>query len=178
MARPRKELPTDVDKLKEMLSKLKDKETRLEADLALRKHPELERGIISVCIALHDVRKAHDVLKVIQLKSTDVDSKRVEQVKGLIALYEEQLAGVEGDTELAEKKRKFYRSKVLSFKDALKGLESGADKQYMRLQRDLSAAKRRLLKELETWADRFREAKFDFEYFLPALKLHIPEFFS
>ena len=49
------EFSTDPALLTEMLGKLKDKEIRLEADLAIKEFPEVVRGITEVVLALSDV---------------------------------------------------------------------------------------------------------------------------
>jgi hypothetical protein len=57
------ELPTDPATLKEMLEKFKDKEMKLEADLAIRIHPTLEDYIIGVMVAMSEVKKRKEALK-------------------------------------------------------------------------------------------------------------------
>lgn len=52
-----KPLPTDVNELKELHSKLKDKEMRLEADLAIKDNPELEDVIVQLALATARAKK-------------------------------------------------------------------------------------------------------------------------
>ena len=65
------------DQLRDTLAKLKDKESRLEADLAIKEHPELESEITPIVLALT------------QLKQCDKDLAKnvnVEQQKTLKSL--------------------------------------------------------------------------------------------
>jgi hypothetical protein len=52
-----KPLPNDPDKLKLMLEQLRDKEAKLEADLAIKDHPELEAAITKLILAIADLKK-------------------------------------------------------------------------------------------------------------------------
>ena len=44
------------DELRDALKTLKDKEAKLEADLAIKEHPELEDAITPIILALHKVK--------------------------------------------------------------------------------------------------------------------------
>ena len=176
MARPRKELPTDPDELKQILIKLKDKEIRLEADLALRQQPTLEPAIISICIAIHDVKQADIALKVTQLQSGSVDNtKRLEQLTRLIKVYEANIAKVTADESI---KKVFYEQKIESCKMARRDLAKGADTKYLRLKADRELAVQRLRKELSRQKKHFEDAGFNFQYFLPQLEKFVPELFT
>lgn len=57
-------LPTDLVGLQTRLAMLKDREARLEADLAIRESPELEAKIIRLVILMTDVKKAEKEITV------------------------------------------------------------------------------------------------------------------
>ena len=45
-------MSTETVELRKQLQRLKDKETRLEADLAIREHPELEAAVYEIIMPL------------------------------------------------------------------------------------------------------------------------------
>ena len=52
-----KQLPTDRDELEALYTSLKDKEMKLEADLAIKEHPPVEEAVTLVALSLADVKK-------------------------------------------------------------------------------------------------------------------------
>jgi len=52
-----KPLPTEPDELRDLLAKLKDKELKLEADLAIRDHSPLEDEITTIALAMGELKK-------------------------------------------------------------------------------------------------------------------------
>lgn len=64
MAKVAAGLPVDLEGLQARLAALKDKEARLEADLAIRDNSELESEIIRLVILMTDVKKAEKEITV------------------------------------------------------------------------------------------------------------------
>jgi len=58
-----KELPTDPDDLRKLYDRLKDKEMKLEADLAIKEHPQVEEAITRVALALAEVKKLDEQIQ-------------------------------------------------------------------------------------------------------------------
>jgi len=101
-----KDLPKDPTKLKEMLAKLKDKEARLEADLAIKEHPEVESGIIAIILAFESAKRIEDTLKITirpdAAKTAQINmiQAQITRLQNQIAAYKDQLeklAGPDGD---------------------------------------------------------------------------------
>lgn len=61
-----KELPTDVAELRNLYDRLKDKEMKLEADLAITENPNVEEAITRVALSLAEVKKLDE-----QIQKTD-----------------------------------------------------------------------------------------------------------
>lgn len=78
MAKTFKELPTDPQKLRELLKILKDKEMKLEADLAIRDQPDLEEGITKIVLAMSEVRKMDEAMRKSDKPVSPEDQKAVE----------------------------------------------------------------------------------------------------
>jgi len=115
----KKKLPTDVGMLREMLRKLRDREVRLEADLAIKEHPELEDAIIAVVLRLTDAKKAKVRLDAVQ-PGDHRECARLQALQRRAAYYREQLASIEAalcETTAGEKfagfQSKFDESRAL-----------------------------------------------------------------
>lgn len=76
-----KELPTDPAELQALYEKLKDKEMRLEADLAIKEYPEIEEIITKVALGLADVKKLDDK---IQKATKPEDPEERKQIEALV----------------------------------------------------------------------------------------------
>lgn len=133
-----------TEHLREMLKKLKDKEMKLEADLAIKEHPELEKGIIEVILLISDVRKAERGIKVI---------KRVDEKKRMEVLKEQ--------IEYCEKKLTAYRA-------ALEEINSEDKTKRMRSDRELAVKK--LNKCYKEWQELLVDSNVDLKKLIPPLE--------
>lgn len=98
MAMKWSELPTDAVALKELYAKLKDKEMRLEADLAIKDHPEVEACVTKLALALADVKKLDlDIGKIAtpesesRKKELDALMLRAEHLRRQLKIVEDQI---------------------------------------------------------------------------------------
>jgi predicted nucleic acid-binding Zn-ribbon protein len=90
-----KNLPSDPEVLKERLQKLRDKEVKLEADLAIKDQPELEEGITHVVLAMYEVRKLDSAIRKSQKPATPEDRRAVDALVKQIQFYKSKLAAAE-----------------------------------------------------------------------------------
>lgn len=109
-----KPLPNDPDKLRELLKSLKDKEMRLEADLAIKENPDYEDKIIQIILAMSDVRKAEKGLKL----ATQSDKEIKEEIKTREAQY------------------KYFKNRAETAKCRLDELREGIDSDEMKSQKE------------------------------------------
>ncbi len=86
-----KKLPNDPAALADRLRRLKDKEARLEADLAIKDHPALEAAITHVVLAMADVRKMDATLLRSNKPAKLEDRKQVEALVKQIEFYKHKL---------------------------------------------------------------------------------------
>lgn len=80
------------DELRDALKTLKDKEAKLEADLAIKEHPELEDAITPIILALHKVKVCDRKLSEV----TDVTwQKQVREVNSQIQYFRSRVLACE-----------------------------------------------------------------------------------
>jgi len=139
-----KELPTDPDKLHELLKKLKDKEAKLEADLAIQEHPELEDGITAVVLAMSACRKADRKFKLAE-KPPVPEREHIESLEAQV---------------------EYYRSKLDAAETALAERVEGS---YLKIKRAQRAAHDTVKTTFETWRHTFDERGVDINSLLPGL---------
>ena len=73
-----KELPTDPAALHTLYARLRDKEMKLEADLAIKEHPEVEEAITRVALALAEVKKLDENIQKSEKPRDLAERKQVE----------------------------------------------------------------------------------------------------
>jgi len=146
-----KALPTDPKVLASMLAALKDKEAKLEADLAIKEHPELEAGVAAVVLRLVEARKAKAKLDTVQPS----DAKKRERLQMLHTRLEH------------------LRRQVEATEAALADEEGGAKYDGMRVK--LEAAVVGLQEEFDKWLPEFREHGVRLRELLPSLADFLPE---
>ena len=78
--------------LKAALKSLKNKEARLEADLAIKEHPELENAITPIVLALN---KFNDWNKRLLSASDPAWSKELKSVESQLVFYRKRVADLE-----------------------------------------------------------------------------------
>jgi len=89
-----KRLPTDLSGLRKLLRSLKDREIRLEADLAIKDHPEMEDAVISVMVRVADAQKAKTQLDAV--RPTDVEEcSRIIALQRQATYFRERLKTLE-----------------------------------------------------------------------------------
>jgi len=109
------ELRVKIDVLKAKLIKLKDKEARLEADLAIREHPDTEEAVYDIIVALAQVRKVDREIKVIKSRA---DVKSAEETGKKREFYNKKLLELgDSDTPSSQIKRKFFTTKLSQLKE-------------------------------------------------------------
>jgi CCR4-NOT transcriptional regulation complex NOT5 subunit len=145
-----KALPTDPKVLASMLAALKDKEAKLEADLAIKEHPELEHGVAAVVMRLVEARKAKAKLDTVQPS----DAKKRERLQMLHTRLEH------------------LRRQVEATEAALADEEGGAKYDGMRVK--LETAVVGLQEEFDKWLPAFQEHGVRLRELLPSLNDFIP----
>jgi len=125
-----KQLPTDTDELRNLYDKLKDKEMKLEADLAIKEHPEVEEAIIKVALALADVKKMDEQIhKAPKAADLTTQSKlealinRANYLKNQLEIVEQQILRTGGTdaerlTSLKKQRDCSFRQLVTVFEKA------------------------------------------------------------
>lgn len=93
-----KVMPTDIEGLREELAKLKDKEARLEADLVVREHPDLEKAIIRLILVMTEVRKAEKDIAVTD-KPPETARKQIEALQNQLRFYENKIVAIKAQIE-------------------------------------------------------------------------------
>ena len=141
-----KSLPTDPERLREMLEKLKDKEMRLEADLAIKDCPAMEQAITELVLCIADCRRAEKTATVVERSDAAVQ-KRIETLRSQIAYYE---------------------NKIRTFKATLAELED-PDSDGPRFSEEAGKFRARLRKHFDDWVDAFSERGVELETLIPQL---------
>ena len=85
-----KQLPNDLEKLRELRKKLKDKEMRLEADLAIKEVPELEQSITELVLCVVDCKRAEKASRVMQ-RTDEATRRRIAALRRQVGFYENKL---------------------------------------------------------------------------------------
>jgi len=147
----KKGIPTDPEELREMLKKLKDKESRLEADLAIKEHPELEQGITCLILAMVDVKKVDQQLRVTKRPASGNEAQ--------VAALTKQIA--------------FYKNKMEAAQATLDELTGGSGKKLTTLNTKQCEALGELRKQYDEWADAFGDAGVDMFDMIPSLQDYV-----
>ena len=147
-----KALPTNGLELRAMIEKLKDKEARLEADLAIREHPRLEDGIMTLVLAMSDVRKLDGQIKITDRPSRDTTRER----------------------DRLEKLITFYEGKIATCRSQLESVSDGSDAKFISLRKDRAEASARLQDHMNEWADAFGDVDVDICKLIPSLHDLLP----
>lgn len=125
MAAKWKELTTDPEALTKLLNTLKDKEAKLEADLAIKECPELEAGITQVVLAMNEVRRWDTSIMKNPKPETAETQKAVEALCNQIEFYRHKLATAESSLqEKGGKASKKYAELRRNRREALKQLSA------------------------------------------------------
>ena len=147
-----KELPSDPVELRKLLVKLKDKEVRLEADLAIREHPELEEGIMMIVLSLSDAKKIAQGLKLVE--------RPAEKIQTQVVSLQTQI--------------KFYQNKLLSLQENLARLVGGTSDNFVKLSEDYIAKQKILREHVNAWETKFMEFGVNLLELIPTLSEHLP----
>ncbi len=120
-----KELTTDPEILAKLLVTLKDKEAKLEADLAIKECPELEAGITQVVLVMNEVRRLDASIMKNPKPETEEDQRAVEVLCNQLEFYRHKLAAVESSLqEKGGKAAKKYAELRRNRREALKQLST------------------------------------------------------
>ena len=151
-----------------MLRKLKDKETRLEADLAIKEFPELEIGITEVVLALSDVKKARELEKV--AKSSSMNSRRAEATLDQITAAEEKIDALRlmDASPTRDRQISFYENRLAILKESIAENEEVEIISEVRMSVDEAIS--RLREVFSKWAEPFDEKGIDLPELIPALR--------
>jgi len=145
-----KELPTDPMALKALLQKLKDKEMRLEADLAIKEHPEVEDAIVRLALAIADVKKIDGAILKADKPETEEGRKQLEGLVNRIRYLENNLAAA---------------------KQLLRESHGGTiGERYVELKKYRDMAKAQLQTIYQETGKIFAEAGLDLDSILPSVK--------
>lgn len=94
----KRKIPNTLPELRELHAKLKDKEAKLEAELAIRENSELEQCVMSLTLALVDIRKIEDSLKVMDRPKDEI-ARRAEAIQHKIVWHENQIKALKAMLE-------------------------------------------------------------------------------
>ena len=160
-------IPKDLDQLKILLEKLKDEEIKLEAAIAIKQHPELEKGIISVIIAMSDVKSIDYKLRVMVTPEDQV-TKQIEDLEFKLNYYarKRESADSAGQVRLVA----LYEGRIESMQEKIKDLRDNPDVKFEKFKADRRGAVLHLQREFDIWKKEFEKAKFRIHYFLPTLR--------
>lgn len=154
--------------LREKLAKLKDKEARLEADLALRRHPEIEDGIVELILRLADFKKQDSQYQIVSnpIPSVRRDSEalanQIATFQGMLDRVEKQLA--EGYTEELVTRKQYFTQKLTSLKST-EVISLDSDK----IQKKRLEALRQMEISYNKWADVIEERGINLKVLLPTV---------
>lgn len=137
-----KKLPETEFELLELLQKLKDKEMRLEADLAIKDHPQLETPIAHMALAIAEVKKLDGQIVKVEKpmdKTTEVNAAvtRIQYLRGQLQTAEEGLKSLMPDT--GNKLLDLASNRQLGM-NQLSGIYAAVDKKFKEHGIDLAAA--------------------------------------
>lgn len=146
-----KTLPTDPTKLYELLQGIKDKQAKLEADLAIQEHPDLEGGITTVALALHKLKTVSRKVKVFERASSGTVSSRI--------LF-------------LERTIEHYKKKIQVAQDELTqiGKVSEIDSKFSSLVEEKKTANKVLVDSLGEWSEAFTNRGIDILKLIPSLQ--------
>ena len=148
-----KQKATEIEVLRRKLKHLHDKEIRLEADLALNLHPELEEGIIEVILGLTDCKRLEASLRVVD-KPEDVILKQIETL---------------------QRTKGFYEEKIRVINDQLKELLAGTGDKFLETREEFANAKVALHETVMKHEDDFQESGIRVVDLLPDISRYFPE---
>ena len=150
-------LPDSREAQEAYLAKLRDRETRLEADLAIKENPELEDAIIEIAVLLAEIRRIDGMLFTIN-RSTIDNKVSIKSNEDLIKFYGNKIRELreQEETDRVRQLVKLYTDKIDGYKSMLDKLKAGNTIRGL----EMKSAKRIVISNLRTKVNEWRE-KFD-----------------
>ena len=163
------DLPDSPCELAAMYDKLKDKERRLEADLAVKEHPEVEIAIIEIVLALSDVDRVDIQLRACEQTNT-LAAKRSGSLLAQIETVGETIRKLKAEPEgtLRDTKLKFFSNKLETLEATV--ADGARSNEFLELRATRETALIRLRDLYEKWTETFSVCKVDLCALIP--KLH------
>ena len=158
----------DVEEFKRQLDKLKDKEAKLEAVLAIREFPDLEEAIYEIIVTIAKIRKIEKSIRAMQPK---VNVVRAEAANTQIELYKRKIAEIDAagkEDTFSKQARKFYTGK-------LQAIFSGTSRKvrYDVVKVQLETEYGKLIDAYNKWKPLFVTSKFAIDDFIPYLQEYL-----
>jgi hypothetical protein len=144
-----KRLPTDPEELRQLYDKIKDREARLEADLAMRDCPALEDRIKELVLCLVELRK----IKQQRYKREAEAPPGLERKKLQVLLNQ----------------LRFYGEKIALLKLTLDDLTSGAGSKWINLDQREAETRQQLQRLFEESRSLFQEHEVDLIQLIPSM---------
>ena len=161
-------MSTETVELRKQLQRLKDKETRLEADLAIREHPELEAAVYEIIMPLAKVRKVEKELRALEGRN---DLRKVTAYSTHVDFYERKIQAMkkviaDKDSSLARQQLRFYKAKLeVIFDSGIKTTIPG----HEGIKLKLANAKAELRDAYSKWTNKLIKHQFNLDHLLPAV---------
>jgi hypothetical protein len=154
--------------LQEQYDKLKLKEAKLEADLAIRDCPELEKPIAEVILAYVDARTAKEQYELVAPMGPK--KSRLDAARSQVGIWERKLAEETGVDIEASHRRLFYETKLAASKAAIEDI---CDPKFDKMKAKYLVATQKLKDTYTRLLPIFEEVNFNWELLLPSIRVFL-----
>lgn len=154
----------EVKTLEMMYAKLKLKEAKLEADLAIRDCPELEKPIAEIILAYVDAKTAKEKYELVA--PAGPKKSRLDAARSQVVLWTEKLAAETGVDIEASRRRLFYEGRLETSKAAIADI---CDPKFDKLRIKYVEAAANLRETYTRLLPIFDEVRFNWGILLPSI---------
>jgi len=166
-------VPNDLERLRVLLVKLKNKEAKLEADLAIKENPEFEGAIISMMLKIADIKNYDKVIRMSVPTPGKLEGE-IERIEKAIVYFTNKVVISRGNMSSGGARlRIFYEAKVQGLEFNLKSLQAGGSLENLGTSQKRQTLQHELQEEVIYWRGRFDECGVAIFDLIPSLEVFV-----
>mgnify|MGYP002870848049 FL=1 len=117
-----KKLPEDIEEIRTRMEKMKNKELRLEGDLAIHEFPDAEMEVSQICLTLFELSKAKALLKSAARPGKEA-TVELKALRTQLEIHERKVAAIQEKIDALFKKDKGLMTRWQKLQDKVQKCE-------------------------------------------------------
>ena len=122
-----RKLPEDIEEIRSRMEKMKNKELRLEGDLAIHEFPDAEMEVSQVCLTMFELSKAQALLKSAARPGKDV-TVELKALRTQLEIHERKVAAIQEKIDELFQRDKGLMTRWQKLNDKVKQCEGEVEK--------------------------------------------------